>query len=381
MTADELITLGNDFREKRQPEKALSCYAQAFAQDFNCVSAWNNYGNVIREMGYPDRAIPFLEQALRIAPNHSTARFNLAVSYLLMGDYQRGWDAYESRWNFEHLDGQLPTLANRWEGQDINGKKILVIGEQGLGDTIQFVRFAIDLHMRGAHITLMVPRTLVTTFGSNEIIKKTLSLTDTIPEYDYWTPIMSIPRFIGLDLKTINSPLQYITAYPEGIAHWSKLLGPKKKLRVGISWSGRRDTWMNQHKSVPFEIIAELISKNPQHEWTNLQIDVSGDEIKKLENIGVRMFPGAISCMSDSAALIANMDVIVSVDTAVSHLAGAMGRPTWVMLNHYAVDWRWLLNRNDSPWYPSARLFRQPSLDKWEPVIKQIARHLDLFKP
>jgi hypothetical protein len=131
---------------------------------------------------------------------------------------------------------------------------------------------------------------------------------------------------------------------------------------------------------VPFGQIANLIQSCPQYEWINLQIDADEKESKILADLGCTMYPGTITCMADSAALIACMDVVVSVDTAVSHLAAAMGRPTWIMLNHYGVDWRWLLNRSTSPWYPTARLFRQPTIGNWGPVITQIARHLDLFK-
>jgi hypothetical protein len=201
-----------------------------------------------------------------------------------------------------------------------------------------------------------------------------------LPEYDYWITTMSIPGVLGTTLDTVPAPLSYITADAVLRAEWQKRLGPRRRLRVGFSWSGRKDTWIHQHKSVPFGQIVNMIQACPNYEWVNLQIDADAAESQALTELGCATYPGSIACMADSAALIACMDVVVSVDTAVSHLAAAMGRPTWIMLNHYGTDWRWLLNRSTSPWYPTARLFRQPTIGNWGPVITQIARHLDLFK-
>lgn len=382
METELLIGYGNSCREDRKPDLALSYYAQAFVQDPDSFSAFNNYGNVLREMGYPDRAQPFLEHAIRLDPGNETARFNLAVCLLLIGNYKQGWPAYEDRWNFEHLKGLLPNFSQpRWAGENLSGKTILVVGEQGLGDTIQFVRYVIDLKNLGAEkIYLSTVGSLVTLFGSNDIITETIPLGNTLPEFDCWTPIMSIPGLLKKTVDTLDSPISYIQPNQKSTVEWQKRLGVKRKLRVGFSWSGRRDTWINQHKSVPFKLIADMIARNTNYEWINLQIDATEEESAILKELGCATYPGTISSMADSAALYACLDVVVSVDTAVSHLAAAMGRPTWIMLNQYATDWRWLLDRNDSPWYPTARLFRQPALDDWTSVIVQIERHLNLFK-
>jgi tetratricopeptide (TPR) repeat protein len=376
MDTELLIAQGNTHRERHQPDLALACYAQAFVQDYTSASAFNNYGNVLREMGFPDRAQPFLEHAIRIDPGNETARFNLAVCLLLQGNYQQGWTAYEDRWTFEHLKGALPNLPQpRWSGQDLSGKTILVIGEQGLGDTIQFSRFTLTLKQMGAQVVLVVDATVVSLFGPD-----TVAFGDTLPNFDYWTPIMSIPGILGLTLSNLNSPLSYIQADAKSAAEWQKRLGERRRLRVGFSWAGRRDTWIHQHKSVPFGQIVNLIKSNPDYQWINLQIDASDEESQILNQLGCATYPGTIHSMADSAALISCMDVVVSVDTAVSHLAAALGRPTWIMLNQYGVDWRWLLNRADSPWYPTARLFRQPTMGNWGPVATQISKHLNLFK-
>jgi ADP-heptose:LPS heptosyltransferase len=151
-------------------------------------------------------------------------------------------------------------------------------------------------------------------------------------------------------------------------------------MRVGFFWSGRRDTWINQHKSVPFDVMLDLVRRNPQYQWVNLQVDATEEETSHLMAAGVESYPGTIRNLADTAGLLYHMDVVVGIDSAVSHLAGAMGRPTWIMLNNYATDWRWLLNRNDSPWYKTVRLFRQEKRDEWRPVAVKIEKWLDLNK-
>ena len=375
-----MIAQGNTHREQHQPDLALACYAQAFVQNPEHVGAFNNYGNVMREMGRPDRAQPFLEHAIRLDPASETARFNLAVCYLLQGNYQQGWPAYEDRWNYQHLKGTLPNFPQpKWTGQELADKTVLVIGEQGLGDTIQFVRFCTALVHKGAQVVLVVDAGLVSLFGSSPGMQ-ILAFNQELPSFDYWIPIMSLPGQLGITVETLKSPLTYLTINSAALPAWQQRLGPRRRLRVGVSWSGRKDTWIHQHKSVPFGQIVNMIQACPEYQWVNLQIDCTDEESQALQDLGVGTYPGTISCMADSAALISCLDVVISVDTAVSHLAAALGKSTWIMLNQYGQDWRWLLNRSDSPWYPTARLFRQPTIGNWGPAITQIIRHLDLFK-
>lgn len=380
MNTELLIAHGNTAREENNPELALKYYAQALTEDRNSASAFNNYGNVLRECGEPNGAIPFLQRAIQLAPEHPTSHFNLAVAFLLAGDYKNGWAQYETRWNYEHLANTLPNYSQpRWTGQDIKDKTVLVLGEQGHGDNIQFVRFVGDLTARGAKIVLAVNRGLKPLFLS-DAIPNIVCPDDPLPEFDYWTPIMSIPGVIGSTLENLAPVQYYLTADPTLQKQWQDRLGPKRRLRVGFCWSGRRDTWINRHKAMPFADMLALIKRNPEYEWVNLQCDCSAEEEAELIKAGVTAYPGSISNFADTAALLMHMDVVLSVDTAISHLAGALGRPVWVMLSQYALDWRWLLNRDDSPWYSTARLFRQPKMGDWASVTEKIHKFLGWYK-
>lgn len=381
MNTNELIEQGNQLRAEHQPERALQCYALAFVQDPNSASAFNNYGNVMRELGHPKRAVPFLQHAAILDPANITARFNLAVCHLLSGDYQQGWPAYESRWDYEHLAGTEPQHSQpRWRGEDIRGKTILVVGEQGHGDNIQFVRFVWNLHQRGARVKLQVTDGLVPLLGRSEILSWVGTYVDDPGEFDTWVPIMSIPGIIGVTVDNLPRVQSYLNADVNAVRAWQIQLGPKTRMRVGFSWSGRRDSWLNQHKSVPFETMLDMIRQNPQYEWINLQIDADPEQEQALADAGVTRYPGSVQSFADTAALMMNLDVVVTVDTAVAHLAGALGRPLWLMLNAYATDWRWLLDRDSSPWYSSARLFRQPARGNWTSVTRKIAQYLSWYK-
>jgi hypothetical protein len=382
MNTDQLLEQGNQHRAEHHPELALKCYAQIFGGNFNHGAAFNNYGNVLREMGYPERAIPFLHAAHDIDPKNVTAEFNLAVAYLLKGDYERGWPLYEARWRYEHMAGGKPNLPRpEWTGQDPKGKIILLVGEQGLGDQIQFLRFSANLAAAGAKIKLVLSAGVKALFAepAGSVVGIYESGED-LGEFDYWIPMMSVPRMIGLKLETLAHQLQYVAATPVKAQEWADRLGPKKRMRIGVCWSGRKDSWIHIHKSMPVEKMAELIRRNPEHQWINLQIDATAEELAVITAAGAESFPDTVQDFADTAGLMHHLDLVISVDTANAHLAGAMGRPVWIPLNAYGNCWRWLLKRDDSPWYPSARLYRQPQMGDWDSVINRMHKFLGFFK-
>ena len=381
MNADILIAQGNQHREQGAYQAALACYAQAFVADPDSAAAFNNYGNVLREIGLPERSIPFLEHACVLDPGSATAQFNLAVSRLLQGDLARGWPQYEARWNYEHLAGTEPQMARpRWQGEPLTGHTILVVGEQGHGDNIQFVRFLWNLHVMGAKLKLQVTDGLIPLLAPSPIIEQVGRYVDDMGEFDYWVPIMSIPGVLGVTLENLPRPTCYLNADRVLEKEWLERLGPKTRMRIGISWSGRRDAWLNRHKGIPFEEILAFVKQHPQYHWINLQIDATDEESEALGQAGVDLYPGTVRGFHDTAALISHCDIVLSVDTAVAHLGAALGRPTWIMLQRFGVCWRWLLNRDDSPWYATARLFRQTDFGDWTSVLSRVSQYLSWYK-
>jgi hypothetical protein len=383
-TTEQLIAQGNSYREQHLPEQALQQYATAMVTDRGSSGAFNNYGNVLREIGDPVGAVPFLQRAIQLDPANVTHHFNLAVAYLLSGDYVRGWPAYEARHNFEHLKGTIPNYPwPVWNGEDLTGKTIFIRGEQGHGDIIQFVRFIQNLKNIGGTVTVQVTNGLIPLIQSSEIGRgvRVIGYAENPGDaFDYWLPIMSLPGKLNVRVDNLPTVIQYLNPDPALVADWRRNLGVKNRLRVGFAWSGRRDSWINQHKAMPFETMLGLIRSHVDYEWYNLQTDCTAEEEKELVSAGVRCFPGGVNSFADTAALVANLDVVVSVDTATAHLAAALGKPTWIMLNNYAPCWRWLLNRDDTPWYATARLFRQPQMGDWATVVERIKLHLKLFK-
>jgi len=377
MDANQLVHDGNNFRNSTQPDKALACYAQAFVLDPTNMHAWNNYGNTLREMGEPLRAIPFLQHAIALDPTDVTANFNLSVAYLLAGDLDKGFDQYEWRWKYEHLDGQLPQLVKpKWNGESLQNKTILITGEQGIGDQIQFARYIKNLHELGAKVIFQVTEGLGELFLTNPLLYQLITDIKHAQEYDYWLPVMSLGRMF----KTVEHELGYVKAHPTLVNDWNNILGIKKQMRVGICWSGRKDSWLNQHKSIPVEKILELVNLNPDIEWINLQIQLSPEETAAIDNSPVKVFPGLIRHWADTAGLVHHLDMVISVDTAIAHLAGAMGKQLWIPLNKYAIDWRYLTNTNTSKWYPTARLFRQTQISDWNDVIQTMHKFLQKVK-
>jgi hypothetical protein len=270
-----------------------------------------------------------------------------------------------------------------WNGEDLKGKTIFIRGEQGHGDIIQFVRFIQNLKNIGGTVTVQVTDGLIPLIQSSEIGRDVRVIGyaehpgDT---FDYWLPIMSLPGKLNVRVDNLPTVIQYLNPNPALVADWRRNLGVKNRLRVGFAWSGRRDSWINQHKAMPFVTMLDMIRSHPDYEWYNLQADCAAEEEKELVSAGVRCFPGGVTTFADTAALVANLDVVVSVDTATAHLAAALGKPTWIMLNNYGPCWRWLLNRDDTPWYATARLFRQPQMGDWASVVDKIKLHLRLFK-
>ena len=261
-------------------------------------------------------------------------------------------------------------------------KTILVLGEQGHGDVLHFSRFVAELKKYNPKkICFQVGPDMIELMQSSKIFQG-IEVSD-YPNgavFDTWSMMMSLPIGLDKDYSNLNSPLQYLDAPQRCIKEWQERLGFKTRQRIGIGWSGRRDTWINRHKAMKFENVVDLIRRNPDHQWINLQADATDAENAVLTELGVDQYPNTIKDWADTAGLVHHLDLVIGVDTSISHLAGALGRPLWVMLPQYALDWRWLLDRDDSPWYPSAKLFRQPVRGDWNSVVDKITLYLGWWK-
>jgi Flp pilus assembly protein TadD len=355
-------------------EEALPSLDRAIALNSADVTAHSNRGISLLRLNRLDEALQSFEAALRLAPAHVEARLYRAIILLLQGRLAEGWRDFELRkvfWKTEPpaFDQGRPWLADA----ALQGRTIFVYPEQGLGDTLQFSRYAPVLEEAGARVVFQVARPL------QPLLRQVLARGEVIAEgerpgqFDYYCSLMSLPLAFGTTLETLP-PLKPLAADPERRRRLEAMLGPKRHLRVGLAWSGNPAHENDRQRSVPLEQLLPILSDDI--EWVCLQKELRPDDAAALARSGKVAFFGAqISDFADTAALVDLVDLVISVDTSVAHLAGAMGKPVWVLLN-FVPDWRWLLDRTDSPWYPSARLFRQPALRDWESVIEEVGAAL-----
>jgi tetratricopeptide (TPR) repeat protein len=317
-------------------------------------------------------ALECLEQALRIEPDLPFAVSNRSCLLLSRGDLPQGFLGLEVRWRIAPFrDQKLDTSAPLWLGGSFPaGHTILVHHEQGLGDTLQFLRYVPLLARRGARVVLRLPAALLEIMRTLDGVAQIVSTAAPLPAHDLHCPVMSLPLAFGTTLQTIPADIPYLRADPLRTAHWSAVLGAKLRPRIGLVWAGRHRPPVNYARDVPLAALRPLLQLDA--DFISLQKEVApADSIALASMPGIARHGESLSDFADSAALVANLDLVIAADSSVVHLAGALGKPVWVM-NRYAPCWRWLRGRCDSPWYPSARLFRQPAFGDWAGVVDQI---------
>lgn len=359
--------------------EAEAVYEHALRLDPNYAEAHVNLGNAFKEQGRLTEALACYDIALSLKPQSATARWNRSLALLQNGDFARGWSEYGSR----HLrKGGTPARVfsqPSWDGSALDGRRVLVYSEQGLGDAVQFVRYAGLLKSAGAQVLFEAPSPLARLLSSCPLIDRLIIEGEPLPEFDVHVSMMDLPRLFRTTLESIPSGIPYLFAEPDRVRRFGEQLASNAGFRVGIAWQGNPHHQWDRHRSVrltEFEPLAaiegvQLISlqRGPGVE----QIDALTSRFALIELLD-RSAPDEQG-VADAAAIIANVDLVITVDTAVAHIAGAMGRPTWVLLSTM-VDWRWLLNRDDSPWYPTMRLFRQERRGDWPPVFERAAGEL-----
>jgi tetratricopeptide (TPR) repeat protein len=366
--------------EQGRIDEAVALAERALGGNPDLAEAWNLLANLRREQGRYPAALECYARALAIDPGFAAARLNDGICRLAMGDFARGWRGYEWRGAIRPDTGVAGDLGiPRWTGaEDIRGRTLFLHAEQGLGDTIQFSRYALILSRMGAVTILKVPRALVALLAGVPGIGRVLGPGDAVPALDFECPLLSLPAALGTRLETIPSATVYLQAKPDRLAAWTGRLGPRLKPRIGLAWSGNPRHTNDRNRSIALSRLRPLLRRDFQ--FVSLQRDLRPADREALEaEPGLRHFGDLLDDFDDTAALASLMDVVISVDTSVAHLAAALGRRTWILLPH-VPDWRWLLGRSDSPWYPTARLFRQPARGDWDGPIDAVAAALDALR-
>lgn len=360
--------------------QALSAIDQALALDARQSASWNARAAILSRLSRYDEAIACGKRALLLKPADPESSVNLAFNLLTLGQMEPAWPLYESRWQGALADPLRHQQLPRWSGaQALAGKTILLWSEQGLGDTVQFCRYALEVAASGAQVVLEVPLSLCSLLRTLVMYDASLArdaisviaLGEALPPIDYQLPLLSLPLVYRTELHSIPAPHAYLCSDPQKQAHWAEVVGSGAGLRIGVVCSGNAGNRKDGLRSLPLGTLAPLF-ESIDADFYLLQPELREDDHAYLQNAPVVHWPGRhLQAFDDTAALIANLDLVISVDTAVAHLAGAMGVPIWIMLSE-AADWRWFRDRSDSPWYRSARLFRQAQAGAWAPLAEQL---------
>ncbi|HEY4350195.1 MAG TPA: tetratricopeptide repeat protein [Paraburkholderia sp.] len=356
-------------------EEAIVNHDRVLARDPEHRAARFQRGNALRSLMRHDEALVEYDRVLELDPNNIMTHFTRAFVYLQAGDFERGWPEYEWRWKEEQVGTFKKHFAQPlWLGEEsIKDKTILLHAEQGLGDTLQFCRYVKFVKTRGARVVVEAQRPLKSMLENVEGIDQVVGQGDPLPPFDVYCPLLSLPLVFRSNLESIPSDVPYLRVDDERVAAWQARLGTKTRPRIGIAWSGNPSHLDDHNRSIPLDEILPWLSDSV--EWISVQKNVRADEQRLLASSSVRDISDAIGDFADTAALMHCLDCIVTVDTSVAHLAGALGRPVWIMLP-YLPDWRWLLGRDDSPWYPSAQLFRQTKAGEWRDVFERVSAAL-----
>jgi len=377
--------LGVVYRDLGRLEAAAACHERALELQPEYAEAMNNLGNVRRSQGRRAEARSCFERALTMKPGYASVLWNLSLLDLQEGKFAEGWRGYEVRMQRKRNAPRVFPQP-QWRGEALEGKRILLHAEQGLGDTLQFLRYVPLVAARGGRVVLDVPGTLRRLAADLPVTKLTAT-GEPLGDFEWQCPLMSLPAAFGTTTDTIPGRAPYLTVPEEARRKAGELDWGEPGLRVGLVWSGNPKYGDDQVRSAPLAAMAPLL-KMAGVRWFSLQMGAAAEQRAELEAqiaegsggrgpAGVRMtdLRSAIGDMADTGAVMEHLDVVMTVDTAVAHLAGALGRRVWVLLP-YAADWRWLLEREDSPWYPTARLFRQARPGDWAEMVERVGAEL-----
>jgi Flp pilus assembly protein TadD len=358
-------------------DEAEGLFRRALALGVDPVRAKANLALALMEQVRPEEAEQCCREALAINPASAEAHSNLALALLTMGRLEEGWREYEHRWEVEAMSSPLPVLPRpRWFGQELNGETVLLYAEQGFGDTLQFCRYVPMVAAAGGRVVLVVPKALRRLMATLDGVADLLSEEDSaaLPPFDYHCPLLSLPFAFDTSMQSIPAPASYLRADADD---WSDFLGGLPGLKVGLVWAGKsraaqpHAVAIDKRRSMGLSEMAPLLSV-PGCSFVSLQLGPPAAQMQALpEDVTLHDVSGRMGDWANTADLIMGLDLVIAVDTAVAHLAGALGKPVW-MLNRFDSCWRWFLGRDDTPWYPSMRQFRQTSRGDWTGVIERV---------
>jgi Tfp pilus assembly protein PilF len=382
LAAQSWCNLGVVQRQASNPAQAESCFRHALALRPDLAAAINNLAALLMENGRPAEAAGWFRAAVRLQPDHPDIHCNLGAALLRIGVYEEGWREHEWRLHPGALNSRQRVLPGRaWRGEALAGRSILLYGEQGLGDMVQFARYAGPVAAAGASVVLAVAPELIRLLRTVAGVTDIVSLDQPLPDCDFHAALMSCPHVLGTTLDTVPGDCPYIAADPDRVAGWADCLASAPGLRVGLVWAGNPRlsipalNRVDARRSLALARLRPLLVL-PDIRMVSLQKGEAAAQIAALPPAEQPLDPMAmVSDFAETAAILANLDLVITVDTAVAHVAGALGRPVWILSRHDGC-WRWLEGRAETPWYPTARLYHQARPDDWDGVIERVARDL-----
>ena len=338
------------------------------------AEAYNQLGNLLREQDELPEAIAAYRRAIALRAEFPEARWHLALALLVQGNFEEGWEQYESRRQIRGVWRDPGFTQPLWDGTPLAGKVILLWAEQGFGDTIQFVRYVRQVQEKGAQVIVLCQAELLPLLAGQDWIERVVGFDQTLPAFDVQSPLLSLPRILRTTIDTVPHSVPYLRANPALAAKWKSSM-PFDRLNVGLVWATKAAVPGSGKRSIGLHALSPLAAVQGVRFWSLQKGEAAAEARTPPKDLELVDCSGELGDFADTAALLANLDLLIACDTAVAHLAGAMGVPTWVALP-FVAPWRWMRKREESPWYPTVRLFRQFRAGDWTAPIEAIAREL-----
>jgi tetratricopeptide (TPR) repeat protein len=374
--AEAYNNLANILAEKAEVEQAALLYHAALKHNNRYVAALNNLGKISREQHFLEASHEYYRRSIEIDPDESESHWGLANLLLLEGKFEEGWNEYEWRWSLAGCPDRLETGRPLWDGSDLAGKTILLYTEQGMGDAIQFLRYAPMVAERNGIVIVQCQRELASLAASVRGVTAVVPRGDPVLPFDVQCPIMSLPRIFGTTLDSIPSIVPYLHPRAAVVKRWQRRMVPyRDSLRVGLVWSGSPTHANDRQRSLHLSAFEPLSDLSDVRLFSLQKGDAGKQAALPIAGMSLVNWTDDLVDFEETAGFIRTMDLVITVDTAVAHLAGAIGKATWLLLP-FAPDWRWLLNEKVSRWYPTMRLYRQATPGSWGPVVSEVMRDL-----